>query len=205
MTEYNIPSTKATLSGKGFISSGVVFLHASRLYEGQNHQILKALRLRDKHWFNLAFAPAHSINDMRMIGGKYFPSMGRLVAGLTTNDGYAKIASFQIGGNSLEISETHSIMMRASTSPESNTATLAFRMVRRTIFCFLAMSPSKIAVIANIRNEFHLVKTHQLKTKRIFTYPIGNSSEASFYAYKLLASGCQQSNLYQIYRLQLKF
>ena len=93
-----------------------------------------------------------------------------------------------------------------SIHPQAEFARISFRMIRRQVFCFVAFNANKLALlVADKKDNFSLLRIHELKQNRIFLLTSTVSKPCSFYSYKKISSDDDPYNTYQIYRLQLKF
>ena len=208
MTEIELPDMRVTLSGAGCISSGVVFMHAYWSIDNRLQHFYIAVRVSDQTISDVALSAKFAVDQNQIpTSVKYYPRQKRIFAGLFD----VQTATLYLGSWAVELRKliTAQEYLSQAILPggirQGYLPRITFRMVKKSIYCLAVHNQRSLSIFWSNSKGFVLLKHHELGRYRCLTQSSSQTYEAPLYAAELLASSCQHPNVYQIYRLQLKF
>ena len=158
------------------------------------------MSLRDQKVWRLECPPLESSSECSPISIRYFRSIGIVVAGMMCSSSKILLISLKIDSSNL--TREHATIFQI---PDCHQLAASFFMVRRRVLCLTSDCTNRYGLFQYTAQSFIHLKDCSLSQGATFTSQPLQQSEASLYASKPLHSRTGSLNMYQIYRLQLKF
>ena len=200
MMQIIVPKvSKEIFSDFGRVSHNHLFLH-SYTVGGERCHCIHMLSLKDQKVRRLEVPQSQSSSDYFAISVRYFRSIGRVVAGMGNSSSEILLISWKTDSGHI---------MREHVSnfefPDYCQLAVSFFMVRGRVLCLTSDCTNRYGLFQYTAQSFIQLKDCSLSQGATFTSQALHRSEAPLYASKPVSPRLGSQNMYQIYRLQLKF